>query len=190
MLVGPGLAPGAAAEGFSALRHALLPHSRDVAPQGPGQWPRARQCLGQAAHTGRGAILRRHWLARADSAVQLYLTCSAACSSRTSRPSPPLPPASGPRSPSPTPLTRPATRFEPTSRPLRSCASSVYGWLGIPLSISRAGDWQGSTWNYGQNFGGHATSSPTSHSWPGSWGTAETYGPALCAGTAGAVCAG
>jgi hypothetical protein len=63
----------------------------------------------------------------------------------------------------------------------------------------------GSTWNYGQNFGGHATTSPTDHTWPGSWGIADTaystYSTAnalttmggnitLCPGTAGSSCTG
>ena len=63
----------------------------------------------------------------------------------------------------------------------------------------------GSTWNYGQNFGGHATTNPTDHSWPGSWGIVDTaYSKydtsnalttmngniALCPGTAGSVCRG
>jgi hypothetical protein len=62
----------------------------------------------------------------------------------------------------------------------------------------------GSTWNYGQNFGG-GTGSPTDHTWPGSWGVADTaystYDSSnalttmngnitLCAGTAGASCSG
>ena len=51
----------------------------------------------------------------------------------------------------------------------------------------------GSTWNYGQNFGG-GTNSPTVHSGGvgmyGSWGTNETYPISLCPGTAGSVCAG
>lgn len=32
----------------------------------------------------------------------------------------------------------------------------------------------GSTWNYGSNFGGKAATNPTDHSWPGSWGVADT----------------
>ena len=63
----------------------------------------------------------------------------------------------------------------------------------------------GATWNYGQNFGGHATKNPTDHTWPGTWGVVDTaystYGTdfalttmggniALCAGTAGAKCSG
>ena len=62
----------------------------------------------------------------------------------------------------------------------------------------------GSTWNYGQNFGG-GTNSPTDHTWPGTWGVADTaYSTydtswglttananiSLCPGTAGSVCAG
>ena len=62
----------------------------------------------------------------------------------------------------------------------------------------------GSTWNYGQNFGG-GTNSPTDHTWPGTWGVADTaYSTydsswglttlnaniSLCPGTARSVCAG
>lgn len=60
---------------------------------------------------------------------------------------------------------------------------------------------QGSTWNYGASatneFSGFNSSnaSPAKHGGEaagmfGSFGTDETYGPALCAGVAGSVCAG
>ena len=68
----------------------------------------------------------------------------------------------------------------------------------------------GSTWNYGasatNDFMGLKTgTTPTDHTWPGTWGIADTtystYNDdgtldtmngniSLCAGTAGAVCAG
>jgi len=60
---------------------------------------------------------------------------------------------------------------------------------------------QGSTWNYGASasntFGGFnaARDSPDKHGGEaagmfGSFGTNESYGPILCPGTAGSVCAG
>lgn len=67
--------------------------------------------------------------------------------------------------------------------------------LCLMLQKTPISDVQGSVWNYGQNFGGHASTGPTVHSGAaagmfGSFGTDETYGPSLCTGTPGAVCAG
>ena len=68
-----------------------------------------------------------------------------------------------------------------------------FGAQTISDEATAAGN-MGAEWNYGQNFGGHASTSPTVHSGGvgmfGSFGTDETYAPTLCAGTAGAVCAG
>ena len=76
-------------------------------------------------------------------------------------------------------------------------------WPATTISDANDGN-TGSTWNYGQNFGG-GTGSPTDHTWPGTWGVADTaYSTydtshgldtmganiALCAGTAAGGCSG
>jgi hypothetical protein len=74
-------------------------------------------------------------------------------------------------------------------------------WPAAIISeASSAGGNLGATWNYGSNFGGTSSTwtsgAVTKHDGEaagmfGSFGVADgTYGPTLCAGTAGSVCLG
>ena len=76
--------------------------------------------------------------------------------------------------------------------------TSAWPTTTITAATDAAGN-TGSTWNYGASatndmMGIVAGSTPTDHSWPGSYGVTDsaygTGGITLCPGTAGAACSG